>query len=212
MSKDIKNMDRVRRLRKDLALLEKDILLYAPSNFGADKLSRVRIRIFRLPRSEDCGELFIISGNRRYVCLNSYLVNSGGYYNALQYLLHGLAHSFCYLQDEIAEELFCEYVSYSILKRLLEKRGKRFSRMVMRGLMNGSEANKEYKDYYKAAKKLERRKQGIMVRLNTLAKNRKISKRKQRKMLYKLLKVRKYKEGDVSDEIPELERGFRKLR
>lgn len=212
MSKDIKDIDRVRRLRRDLRSLKNEILLYAPSNFDADKLSRLRLRIFRLPSSEDCGELFLFTGNRRYICLNSYLVNGGSYYRSMQYLLHGIAHSFCYLQDEIAGELFCEYVSYNILQRLLERRGKKFSRMVMKWLINGNEANKEYTDYYKAAKKLERRKPGVMMRFNTWAKNRKMFRKKQRRMLYKLLKVSRYDAHVDAENFPEMERGFRKIR
>jgi hypothetical protein len=209
-SKDVKNMDKVRRLRKDLMSLKKDILFYTPSNFGADKLSRLRIRIFRISRTENCGELFIYNGNRRYVCLNSNLVNSAGYYTALQHVIHGIAHSFCYIQDDIAEEIFCEYVSYEILQRLLEKRGKRFAKRIMKNML--SESHNDYNDYYRAAKKLEKTRRGKMVQLNVWAKNRKISKKNQRKILYKLLKVRKYRDDETSDNLPELETGFRKVR
>jgi hypothetical protein len=210
MSKDIKDIDRVRRLRRDLKDLKNDILLYAPSNFDADKLSRLRLRIFRLPSSEDCAELFIMTGNRRYVCLNSWVVNSGNYYSGLQYLLHGIAHSFCHLNDDIAEEVFCEYVSYNVLKKLLDSRGRGFSKRIIRSLMNGSRS--EYNDYYRAARKLEKRRSGLLLNMNTWAKNRKMSRKKQRRVFYKLLKVSRYKGERVSDDIPELEKGFKKLR
>lgn len=208
-SGDVINIERVRRLRKDLRSLDRDILLYAPSNFNYKKLRRLRIRIFRFPRKEECGELFIINGNRRYVCLDASMVNNPCYYSSLQYMLHGIAHSFCFLKDDVAEETFCEFVSYQILNMMLARKGKRFSRKIINSLRNCSTT--EYNNFLRAANRLEKKHNGIIVKLNNMAKNRKISKKKQKRIFYKLLKIGKPSyDGDPND-VPELERGFRKI-
>jgi hypothetical protein len=207
-SKDVDDIQRVRRLKRDLKKLKENILSYAPSNFNYGKLSRLRIRIFKFSRKEDCNEFFVIVGNKKYVCLNASLLNRR-YYDSLLYTLHGISHSFCHLKDEIAEEAFCEFVAYSLLKQIINPIGKKFSRRIIRGIMRQSP--KEYNTYYRAARKLEKKNKGIMLMLNVKAKNRKISKKKERRIFYRLVKLRKVGKDDSSDEIPELERGFRKI-
>ena len=208
-TKDVSNIANARKLRSDLSKLGSDILTYAPSNFDAKKLDRTRIRIFKFPRNENCGEMFILTGRKRYVCINSSLINRK-YYKSLEYALHGIAHSFCHLDDGAADEAFCEFVAYSIFTRFLNKKGMKRSKRITRKVMKDSTS--EYNQYFIAAKKLEKTETGIMMKLNTQAKNRKISKIDQRKMFYKLLKFKKIKEDDCSNDIPELEKGFSKLR
>jgi len=207
-SKDVENIERVKQLRYDLRKLKENILSYVPSNFNSGKLSRIRIRIFKFSKKEGCNEFFIIDRNKKYLCLNSSLLNKR-YYDALLHTLHGISHSFCHLKNEIAEEAFCEFVSYSIMKKFIEDKGKKSSRRIIHSLMNNSP--KEYNIFYRAARKLEKKKKGIMLKLNVKAKNRKISKKKQKRIFYKLVKLRKFGENDFIDEIPELEKGFRKI-
>lgn len=205
-TKDISDIRRVKRIKRDLRRLKGPILFHAPSNFGNANLERIRIRIFRFPRKEECNEFFTIDGNKKYVCLNSTLFNKK-HYESLLYILHGIAHSFCYLGDEMVEEAFCEFVSYSILERLLENKGRLFSKRIIRNAMFNSPH--KYNTFYMAAKKLDGKKRGIMLELNSKAKNKKISKRRQRRIFYRLMKRRKLGQDDFSEEIPELEKGFR---
>jgi hypothetical protein len=205
-SKDLVDLDRVKRLKCDLRLLKNDILSYAPSDFNYNKLKRLRFRVFKFSRKERCNEFFTIDWNRKYVCLNSCILNRR-YHSALLHTLHGIAHSYCHLKDEIAEEAFCEYVSYSILKEFLKDK-RRFRRRVIRGIMKKSPKN--YNKYYRAARKLEKKKEGIMLRMNNQSRYRKISRKKQKKLFYKLTKVSRIEDYD-SEDVPELERGFRKF-
>ena len=206
-SKDLIDFSRVKQLKKDLKTLKNGILSYTPSDFNSSKLNRLRIRIFKFSRKEGCNEFFIIDWNRRYVCLNSSLLNRN-YHAALLHTLHGIAHTFCHLKDEIGEEAFCEYVSYSILKEFLKNKGKKFRRRIIQGIMKKSPKN--YNKYYRAARKLEKKREGTMLRMNNQSKNRKISKKEQRKLFYKLTRLSQIEDDDSSD-IPELERGFRKV-
>jgi len=206
-SKDVIDLSRVKQLRKDLRTLKGGILSYSPSDFNSGKLNRLRFRIFKFSGKERCNEFFTIDWNKKYVCLNSCMLNRR-YHAALLHTLHGIAHSFCHLKDEIGEEAFCEYVSYSILKEFLEKKGKRFRRKIIRGIMKKSPKN--YNKYYRAARKLEKKNEGVMLKMNNLSKNRKISKKKQRKLFYKLTRVSQIEDYDSGD-IPEFERGFRKV-
>jgi hypothetical protein len=206
-SRDLIDLSRVKRLKKDLRMLRSKILSYTPSDYNSHKLNRLRFRIFKFSRKEGCNEFFIIDWNRKYVCLNSSILNRR-YYSALLHLLHGIAHSFCHLKDEIAEEAFCEYVSYSILKEFLKHKGKRFRRKIFREIMKKSPKN--YNKYYRAARKLEKKKKGTMLRMNIQAKNRKISKKEQKKLFYKLTRLTQF-EDDDSSYIPELELGFKKI-
>ena len=203
---NVDDLIKVKRLKKDLKTLKKDILSYIPSDFNEDKLNRIRIRIYRFPRREACNEFFIMDGRKKYVCVNSSLINRR-YYTTLLYTLHGISHSFCHLKDGIAEEAFCEYVSYSILNEFLKNKGKKFSRKIIRGAMNFSPT--DYNKFYRAARKLEKRKKGIMSKINVQSKNRKISKKKQRKIFFKLTKMKQFEDDET--EIPELERGFKKV-
>ena len=206
-SKDVVDLNKVKRLKKDLRTLKSNILAYAPSDFNSGKLNRLRFRIFKFSGKERCNEFFTIDWNRRYVCLNSCMLNRR-YYTALLHTLHGIAHSYCYLKDEIGEEAFCEYVSYYILKEFLKDKGRIFHRKIIRGIMRKSPKN--YNKYYRAARKLEKKNEGIMLKMNSQSRNRKISKKKQRKLFYKLTRVKQLGQDDSSD-IPELERGFRKV-
>ena len=205
-SKDVIDLSRVKKLRADLKLLKNDILSYAPSDYNSGKLNRLRFRIFKFSRKERCNEFFIIDRNRKYVCLNSCMLNRR-YHAALLHTLHGITHSFSHLKDEIGEEAFCEYVSYSILKEFLKDK-KGFRRKIIREIMKKSPKN--YNKYYRAARKLEKKNEGTMLKMNSQSKNRKISKKKQRKLFYKLTRVSQIEDYD-SGNIPELERGFRKV-
>jgi len=207
-SKDMINLNRAKQLKKDLKTLKKDILSYTPSGFNIGKLNRLRIRVFKFSKREGCNEFFIVDGNKKYVCLNSSLLNRR-YYAALLHTLHGISHSFCHLKDDIAEEAFCEYVSYSILKEFLKNKGKKFRRKIIRGIMRISPKN--YNKYYRAARKLEKKSESIMLKMNSQSKNRKISKKEQRKVFYKLTKLSSIIEDDDSSDMPELEGGFRKV-
>lgn len=69
---------------------------------------------------------------------------------------------------------------------------------------------KNYNKYYRAARKLEKKSEDTMLKMNRRAKNRKISKKEQRKLFYKLTRLSQIEDDDSSD-IPELERGFRKV-
>lgn len=206
-SRHVKDVRRVRRLKSELQKVKKNILFYTPSNFSPAKLNRIRIRIFKFSRKEKCNEFFVVKGNKKYVCLNASLLNNR-YYTALEYLLHGIVHSFCYLGEEVASEAFCEFVSYSLVKELVRKKNKKFSRQIIRSIMRKSK--KEYNKYYRAARKLEKKKEGIMMGLNQQAKNRRISRKKQKRIFHKYI-GRIDIENDYSCEIPELEKGFRKV-
>lgn len=205
---DLDGLEQAKWLKHDLKKLKKDIMEYAPSDFNYEKLNRLRIRIFKFCRKEGCNEFFTPVGNKKYVCLNASLLNRK-YHAALAYMLHGIGHSFCHLRDDVAEEAFCELVSYSILNKFLKNKGKNFSRRVIRGIMNKSPPN--YNIYYRAARNLEKKRQGMMLKLNSGAKNRKISKKNVRKIFYKLMKFGRLEKDSSFDKIPELERGFKKI-
>lgn len=201
------NTERVKTLKEDLQALKKSILDYTYRNFDPRKLNRIRVRIFQFPKKEKCNEYFISIRRKKYVCLNAALLRKR-YFASLQYVLHGIAHSFCYLRDEIAQEAFCEWVSYSILKNFLLKRGEKFTQRILRSVMRVS--SKEYNVYFRAARKLSKKDPERLLKLNLKAKNRKISKQKERRVFHKLLKYKKIE--DCSDSsIPELEKGFKSV-
>jgi len=206
----IKNTDinRAKKLKKDLISVKRYILNFAPKNYSLNHLNSLRIRIFPFSRKENCDEYFIIQKQKKYVCLNSRLL-SRRYYSAFQYLLHGIAHSFCFLRNDISEEVFCEYVSNSILREFLNDTGKKFTRRIIKSVMNNSE--REYNNYLRAARKLEERKKDAMKKLNSRAKNRKLSKRREKMVFSRLLKMRRIKEKDSDFKTPGLEKGFRKI-
>ena len=205
----IKNTDtvRARKLKTDLSLLKKSIINFTPRNYSPKRLNTIRIRIFPFPKKENCNEFYIRQKNKKYLCLNSYLL-SRRYYSALQYILHGIAHSFCFLKHDISEEVFCEYVSYSILNEFLKNKGEKFKRRVIKSVMKVS--SKEYNNYFRAARKLEKKKKGFLKKLNSKAKSRKLSKRKEKRVFSKLLKMRRLDDNDPVDNSIELDEGFRK--
>jgi len=205
-----KDCDRrlVKNLRDDLLEVRKSIIDYSPLDFNKEKLDRIRIRVFRFPRNETCNEFFIVVGNKKYVCLNSSLLKRR-YYTSLQHVLHGISHHFSHFRDEIANEVFCEFVSYSVLRKLLKKKGKNFERRIVRSIMNASP--KDYNSYYRVAKKLNRKEDEFLIRLNEKVKNRRISKIKEKTMFTRLLKRKVKKYDYVIKKLPELEKGFMKV-
>jgi len=198
----------VKRLRNDLLSLEDSILGYSPKNFSKSKLGRIRIRLFKFPKNEVCNEFFLIYGNKRYVCLNSTLLKKR-YYTALQHVLHGITHHFSQFREEIGTEVFCEFVSYSLLKSLLEKKSKFFERRIIKSVMKNSP--KEYNMYYRIGRKLEEKEEGFLVKVNRMVKNRKISQKKERRLFKRLLKGKVDSPNFEIKEIPELEIGFRRV-
>ena len=206
----IKDTDKTRakRLKNDLFLLKSSITEFMPRNYSKDRLDTIRIRIFPFSRRENCDEFYLIQNNKKYICLNSCLV-SRRYYSALQYILHGIAHSFCFLKHDISEELFCEYVSYSILNEFLKGKGMKFKRRIMKSVMKVS--TKEYNNLFRAARKLEKKNKGFLKKLNSKAKSRKLSKRKEKQVFSRLLKMRRIDEKDDNFKMLELEKGFKKI-
>jgi len=206
----IKNTDlnRAKRLKTDLSSLKKIIHNFIPRNYLFKRLNTLRIRIFPFSKKENCNEFYIRQKNKKYLCLNSCLL-SRRYYSALQYTLHGIAHSFCFLRHDISEEVFCEYVSYSILNEFLKDKGEKFRRRIIRSIMKIS--GRDYNNYYRAARKLDKKKKGFLKKLNSKAKNKKLSKRKEKRVFSRLLKMRRIDDNDLTDNSLELEKGFRKL-
>ena len=207
----IKNTDikRAKKLKSDLSILKKSILNFTPRNYSQRRFNTIRIRIFPFSRKENCDEFYIMQKNKKYLCLNSSLL-SRRYYSALQYALHGIAHSFCFLKHDISEEVFCEYVSYSILTEFLKNKGEKFKRRIIKSTMKVS--SKEYNNYYRAARKLEKKKKEFLKKLNSRAKSRKLSKKKEKRVFSRLLKMRRIDDNDPTDNSIELERGFRKIK
>jgi hypothetical protein len=113
------------------------------------------------------------------------------------------------LRTDISEEVFCEYVSYSILNEFLENKGERFKRRIIKSIMKTS--TKEYNNYFRAARKLEKKKKGFLKKLNSKAKNRKLSKWNEKRVFSRLLKLRRINDNDPVDNSIELERGFKIL-
>ena len=205
-----KDCDRqlVRNLKEDLLGVRKSILDYSPPDFNKGKLDRIRIRVFKFSRKETCNEFFIIIGNKKYVCLNSSLLRRR-YYTGLQHTLHGITHHFSHFRSEIASEVFCEFVSYSTLKQLLKKKGKKFQRRIIRSIMKSSP--KDYNSYYRIGRKLDGKDKGFLLKLNEKVRSRRVSKKREKEMFTRLLK-RKIKKYDyIIKEMPELEKGFRKI-
>jgi len=200
------DVSRAKQLKNDLFTVKRSILNFAPRNYNLHRLNGLRVRIFPFTKEENCNEYFIINRRKKYVCLNARLL-SRRYYTALQYVLHGIAHSFCYLRGGISEEVFCEFVSYSILKEFLEKKGGNFARRIIKSVMKVS--SKDYNTYFRAGRKLDGRKKDILLKLNSKAKSKKLSRKKEKQMFSKLLKFKKI--DDSPDDAPELEKGFRRI-
>ena len=200
---------RARQIYADLEAVQSSILELAPNNVDSAKLKRNHIRIYPFSKSEPGNEYFIINGRKGYVCLNANILKRR-YWAALQFLIHGLAHSFCYLRDEIGEEAFCEWAAYSVIKKLAEQRGEKFCRRILKSIMSLS--SQDYRAFYRAAKHLEARNPGCMIKLNNRAKHRKIRKSIEKQIISRALKTKRHKKLDELDySIPELEKGFRKI-
>lgn len=201
---------RARQLAADLEALKGSILDFAPLNVDSRYLKRTKIRIFPFSRSEEGNEYFIKKGRKRYVCLNANILKKK-YWAALQFLIHGIAHSFCHLRDDIGEEAFCEWVAYSVVKNRAQKKGENFSRRILKSIMRLS--SPAYKAFYRAAKRLEEKDPNYLIALNNRAKHRKIRKSMEKRIISRALKTKRHrnlKELDAS--IPKLEKGFRKVR
>lgn len=198
----------VRNLKNDLSKLRESILEYSPSDFNKGKLDRIRIRVFEFPRNESCNEFFVVVGNKKYVCVNSNLLKRR-YFAGLQHTLHGIVHHFSHFRNDIGDEVFCEFVSYSVLEEFIKKKGEKFKRRIIRSTMKASP--KDYNSYYRVGRKLDEREEDLLLKLNSKAKNRKISKKKEKKIFSKLLKMKINNYGEVIKKLPELEKGFRKI-
>jgi len=206
----IKDVDitRSKQLKKDLLGLKKPILDFIPKNYNPRRLNNLRIRVFPFPRKENCNEYFFTRNRKKYICLNARLLPRN-YYASLQYALHGIAHSFCFLNNDISEEVFCEFVSYSILREFLKEKGEKFSRRIIKSVMNASP--REYNVYFRAGRKLDEKKKNMLLKMNSKAKNRKLSRKKEKLVFSRLLKLKKINEDDSFDDVPELEKGFKKV-
>jgi len=201
---------RARQLIADLEALKADILDFAPLNVDSRYLKRNRIRIFPFKRSEEGNEYFIKKGRKRYICLNASVLKKR-YWAALQFLVHGIAHSFCHLRDEIGEEAFCEWVAYSIVKDYAEKKGQDFAHRILKSIMRVS--SPAYKAFYRAAKRLESKDPNYLICLNNKAKHRKIRKSREKQIISRALKTKRHRDlEELDSKIPELEKGFRKLK
>jgi len=198
---------RVRNINSDLNALLPQMDNFTPGYFDPRRIGRLKIRIFPFDKKENCNEFFATKRNKKYVCLNSKLLKRR-YFTGLQYLLHGIAHSFCFLKDEIAEEAFCEFVSYKILENFLQKKGEAYKRRIIRSVMRSS--NKDYNIYFRAAKRVSENDPEKLLKLNTKSKNRKVSQKHVKRIFYKLVK-RKNIDPDEDEKIPNLEKGFRKI-
>ena len=208
--KGVVDRNKVRQLVTDLDQLKRDILKFAPPSIDLPYLKRNRIRIFPFPRSEEGNEYFIKKGRLRYVCLNAAVLQKR-HWAALQFLIHGLAHSFCFLRDEIAEEAFCEWVGYSVVEEYAKRRSENFARKIIKSIMKLS--SPAYKALYRAAKKLTERQPDYLIKLNNKAKNRKIKKAVERRIISRALKTKRHRNLEELDtSIPELEKGFRKIK
>ncbi len=205
--KDV-DIQRARQLKNDLNSLENKILEFSPKNITKRKLRRLKFRIFTFPKQEDCNEYYFTHRNAKYVCLNANLLKRS-YYAALQFTLHGIAHSFCHLKDSIAEEAFCEYVGYSILEDFVGKKGNKIARKAIRSGMRFSK--KDYNTYFRAVRKLDKKNPGFLLKLNAKAKNRKLSRKGEKKVIARYLKVKKNFVEDEEFDLPNLEKGFRKV-
>jgi hypothetical protein len=173
------------------------------------KLKSIRFRVYPFSRKEAANELFIQKGNKRYVCLNAALLRRKKW-AALQYLLHGIGHSLCYLRDGISEEVFCEHVGYAVLNELIKNKSEKEKRNIIKSVMRTS--SPEYRAYARAARRLTTSDKSKLIKLNNRAKHRKIPYREEKRVIYRALKARRT--YDPADEIIieiELEKSFKKV-
>ncbi len=201
-------VDRKRAGKLALALEQIEPELLDSGRVSRENLRRNRIRIYHFSRKEGANELFLRYKNKKYVCLNASLLKRR-YWASLQYLVHGLAHSFCYLRDGIAEEVFCEYIGYKAVEGLIAGRSLAFKRRILRSIARTT--HKSYRAYIRAARRLEEREEGFILKLNRKAKHRKLSQVKEKKIIYRAMKASRSSPDEDDGYMPELERGFRKL-
>jgi hypothetical protein len=174
------------------------------------RIRSIRFRIYPFSRKEAANELFVQEGKKKYVCLNAGLLNKRKW-AALQYMLHGIGHSLCYLRDGIGEEVFCEHVGYEALKQLIKGQSEKEKRRIIRSVMRTS--SPEYRAFYRAARRITKKEHDKLVKLNNKAKHRKIAKHNEKRVIYRALKARRqYDSEDLDDNFPiDLEKGFRKV-
>jgi hypothetical protein len=207
--RDFENKERLVRLKKDLASLKKDILKESPSSFTAKKLKSLRYRVMPFNADESAGELYIMQGRRKYVCIDTKIARKS-YYGALQFALHGTAHAFSHFRDPIADEAYCEYISYKILNNHLAKKGERYRRRIMRSIMRLS--SPDYNIYLRAARRIEESAPNTLRKMNNKARHRNIVKAKESRIFRKY--VKHSSTGDLAKIIVdyELEKGFKTVR
>ena len=70
---------------------------------------------------------------------------------------------------------------------------------------------REYNVYFRTGRRLDEKKRRILLKLNSKAKNKKLSKKKEKLVFSRLLKLKKINEEDSFDNAPELEKGFKKV-
>lgn len=203
------DMDRTRASKLAQALCQLEPLMLNFGKISGRNLRRNRLRIYPFSRKEGANEIFLRYRNKKYICLNASLLKRR-YWASLQYLLHGLAHSFCYLRDGIAEEVFCEYVGYKGVENLLAGKSLGFRRRILRSIVRTT--HKSYRAYIRAARRLDEREEGFILKLNRRARVRKLSQIREKKIIYRALKASRASQPDEDDGyMPELERGFRRL-
>jgi len=201
-------VSRVKSLGKLLQAAEDSVLEWAPVNTSKKQLRKNRIRVYNFSRKEGANELFFRYKNKKYVCLNAALLRRR-YWAALQYLIHGLAHSFCHIRDGIGEEVFCEHVGFEALKGAIKNKGTKLQRRIVGSVVRTSHPS--YRAYFRAARRLSEKDPEKMYRLNMNARHRKISKSSEKRIIYRALKARKAGFEDTEIDVPELEKGFRKI-
>ena len=73
------------------------------------------------------------------------------------------------------------------------------------------ESPKDYNNYYRIARKLDEKDGGFLLKLNKKSKNKSISKKNENRIFTRFLKIKIEKYDYVIKELPELEKGFRKV-
>jgi|GEM_PF-6254801 len=209
---------KVKNLHKDYIPRARTLARTISQNLGAIakiartkpyKLKSLRFRIYPFSRKEAANELYVQDGKKKYVCLNAALLKRRKW-ASLQYLLHGIGHSLCYLRDGIGEEVFCEHIGYAALKELTKDKSEREKRHIIRSVMRTSHPT--YRAYSRAARRLSERDPNKLTKLNSRAKHRKIAKHNEKRIIYRALKARRsYNPAEEVSLVLELEKGFRKI-
>ena len=92
----------------------------------------------------------------------------------------------------------------------MKKKGEKFRRRIVKSIVNASP--REYNIYFRVGRKLDEKERKILLKLNSRAKNRKLSKRKEKLVFCRLLKLKKLEDNDDSyEDAPNLEKGFKKI-